>query len=145
MTAPAELLDRLLVASCELSPDLEAAKVIEVFLSIAADALPQTTIDVRLLRSDGSTLLIGPSSNREARESLEHERIIDVPGHQGTTLRLAARDRAFVFFDPPLETFLQRFVMTIGAALRRARADSDLRAKHALLHSDKSLPTSFMN
>jgi len=134
MTAPAELLDRLLVASCELPPDSEAEKIIEVFLSIAAEALPRTAIGVRLLRSDGSTSLITAPSNRDPFEPLEHERVLDVPGQQGSTLLLAAPDRALVFFAPPLEAFLQRLVMTIGTALRRAHAHADVRVKHARLH-----------
>jgi hypothetical protein len=47
MVALAELLDRLLVASCEMPSDADASKVIEAFTSIAADALPQTVIGVR--------------------------------------------------------------------------------------------------
>lgn len=134
MTAPAELLDRLLVASCQMPPHLDAAKVSEVFLAVATEAFPHTSLGLQFQRSDGSTFLIVPASARPPLENLEHQRTVDIPAHQGVTLQLAADDQTHVFFDQPLEAFLQRLVMTISAALRRSRAEADLRAKHARLH-----------
>lgn len=134
MTAPAELLDRLLVASCQMPVNLDAAKVGEVFLAIAAEALPHTSLGLQFQRPDASTILIVPASAHRPFETLAHQRIVDVPGHHDVTLQLAADDRAHVFFTPPLEAFLQRLVMTIGATLRRASLDADMRAKHARLH-----------
>lgn len=134
MTAPAELLDRLLVASCQMPTHFDAAKVGEVFLAVAAEAFPQTSLGLQFQRSDGPSFLIVPASAHRPFENLEHKRNVDIPAHQGVTLQLAADDAAHVFFAPPLEAFLQRLVMTISAALRRARADADLRARHERLH-----------
>lgn len=134
MTAPAELLDRLLVASCQMPAHFDAAKVGEVFLAVAAEAFPHTSLGLQFQRADGSSFLIVPASAHRPFESLEHKRNVDIPALQGVTLQLAADDAAHVFFAPPLEAFLQRLVMTISAALRRARADAELRARHARLN-----------
>jgi len=138
MAAPVELLDRLLVAFCEVPPDADASRIVETFLPIAADALPRASVGMLM----PNVIVVRPSS-REVQATddfarlfrhLEHERILEIPGNDGVRLHVASEDRACVFPDASLETFLQRFVMTIGTALRRAREDMDTRAKHARLH-----------
>jgi len=130
MVALAELLDRLLVASCEMPSDADASKVIEAFTSIAADALPQTVIGVRALNIERAHGDIVPE---RLFPNFEHERIIEIPSNAGATLHVASDERSRVFPDAPLEMFLQRFVMTIGVALRRARAEMEQRAKQTRL------------
>ena len=143
MVALAELLDRLLIVSCEVPADAGASKIVEAFIPIAAAALPKTVIAVRVPNADGNIVAVRNSSadtpavsNDSVRlfPNFEHERIIEIPSNEGATLHLASDDRTRVFPDAPLETFLVRFGMTIGAALRRARIDTELRAKHARLH-----------
>jgi C4-dicarboxylate-specific signal transduction histidine kinase len=128
MVALAEFLDRLLVASCEMPFDAEASKVVETFIPILAEAWPETAIAVRLLNTDGAVV------PERFFAKFEHERIIEILPNAGATLHIAFDERTHVFPDAPLETFLSRFVLTIGAALRRAQADTELRAKHARLH-----------
>lgn len=134
MIAPAELLDRLLVVSCEVPLDADASKVVEAYLPIVGDAFPRTAIGVRLIGSDGSTSLIVASPARSPFAPFEHIRTIDVLAQPGITLHLAADNREHVFFNAPMETFTERFVMTLGAALRRAHTDMHTRVKHARLH-----------
>ena len=139
MAASAELLDRLLVAFCQVPPDADASKIVETLLPIAADALPGVSVGMLM----PNVIVVPPSSRDAVRTTddfarlfrhLEHERILEIPGNDGVKLHVASEDRTAVFPDAPLETFLQRFVMTISAALRHARADMDVRAKHARLH-----------
>ncbi len=128
MVALAELLDRLLVASCEMPFDAEVSNVVETFVSIAADALPETVIAVRFPKAEGNV------ASERLFPNFTHERIIEIPTNEGVTMHVASDERARVFPDAPLEMFLARFVMTIGVALRRARMDVEARAQHARVH-----------
>lgn len=139
----AELLDRLLVASCEMSPDADVSKIVEAFVAIGRDAFPDAAIGIHVLQGDGAPVIVRHSSRSSDAPSddwarlfpgLAHERIIAIPASEDAALHLASDDRTHVFPDAPLESFLSRFVLTIGAALRHARAHAELRARHARLH-----------
>jgi two-component system, NtrC family, sensor kinase len=143
MAGVAELLDRLLVASCEMLPDAGASKIVEVFVGIGADAFPGVGIGVRASQGSAVEVIVrhtsrsGDSATHDSERlfpSFEHERIIAIPADGGAALHLASDDRAQVFPDAPREMFLQRLAMTIGAALRHSRAHADLRARHTRLH-----------
>lgn len=143
MVAPAELLDRLLVASCETLSDTDVSKIVERFVAIAADALPHTSIGVRIPRAQGASTIVARSSeagnvfdedSQHFFQWLEYKRVVDIPSNDGATLHLCSHVRAHVFPDASLEAFVERLVSTIGAALSRARLDAELRAKHARLH-----------
>lgn len=136
MPALADLLDRLLVASCEVPPDADALKIAEMFLPIAADALPGASFEVRM----PNLVVVRPSAQDEARTNdvsehrrrhLEHKRIYEIPGMGEAHLHVVSENQTPIFPPAYFETFLQRFVMTMGAALRRARADEEMRVKHA--------------
>src|SRR5687767_15078030 len=124
MAGVAELLDRLLVASCEMPPDADASKIVEAFIGIGAEALPGVGIGVRASQGSGAEVIVrrmsrsvdsATSDSERLFPSFEHERIIAIAAEGGAALHLASDDRAQVFLDAPREMFLQRLVMTIGA------------------------------
>lgn len=134
MVELAELLDRLLVASCESPADTDATTMADAFVAIAHDALPGVKIAVRVPQVDRGTWIVcrdkvDSTDQERLFQQLEHERILAIPSRDEATLHLAANDRALVFPDEPLETFLNRLVMTIGVGLRRTQTESQLRVK----------------
>ncbi|HRI66212.1 MAG TPA: ATP-binding protein [Polyangium sp.] len=144
MVASAELLDRLLVATCETSLDTDVAKIAGCFVPLAADAFSPAVVGLRVPRGEKSTVVVrSASSSHEASgddasrlfQHLEHERIIEIPSSAGATLHVASNSREHVRLDDALESFLERLVMTIDAALVRARLAAELLVKHARLHA----------
>ena len=139
----AELLDRLLVTLCEVPPDASASRIADAFVATLADALPGAAIGVRVKQTSGAFVIARRSSRPIDRvdddaprlfPSFEHERIIQVPKDERSALHLASDVRKDVYPDGPLELYLTRFALTIGAALRHARAHDEVRARHARLH-----------
>ncbi len=138
MTAPADLLDRLLVASCKSFASADPSAGIERLLGVAADAFPHVAMGVRLVRMNGTTEIVcrdHPIAEGAERifRNLEHERIVRMVETNGSTVHFAAMDRALLFPDPPLEAFLERLVMTIAAEVHRAASHADVRVKYARL------------
>lgn len=138
MTAPADLLDRLLVASCETSTSADPSAAIARLLSIAADAFPNVALGVRLVRANGAAAIVcrdHPITEGAERifRSLEHERIVRIVETNGSTLHLAAPERSQLFRDASGEAFLDRLVMTIAAVVRRAASHADVHVKYARL------------
>jgi two-component system NtrC family sensor kinase len=135
MPTVGDAIDRLLVASCELAPDADIERIVDTFLAIAADVLPDVTIGARVPAGEGTPVIVrrsvrslegGSEDATRLFPSFEHERIVDIPGEGGATLHLAANDRARVYPDAPLEGFVGRFVMTIGAAIHRAHVQAKI-------------------
>ena len=143
MGASAELLDRLLVATRDALSDTDAAKILDRFVSIAAEALPLTVVGVHVPQPDGTVLILhrSVSTNHDPVadpprlfRQFEHERILEIPSVKGATLHLAAHSNASVFLDASGEAFLERLVMMLSAVLARALVDAEMRIKHARLH-----------
>lgn len=139
MTAPADLLDRLLVASCDTSASTDPSPVVEQLLAIAADALPHVAIGVRLVLPNGTVKIVcreetAPRDAERLFQNFEHERILNLAETNGSSLHLAATDRALLFPEPSLESFLDRLVMTILSVVRRAQTRAEVHIKHARLH-----------
>lgn len=138
MTARADLLDRLLVASCETSTSADPSAAIARLLSIAADAFAHVAFGVRLVRANGEAMIVcrdHPVAEGAERifRNLEHERIVRIVETNGSTLHLAAPERAQLFPDASGEAFLDRLVMTIAAVVHRATNYADVHVKYARL------------
>lgn len=138
MTARADLLDRLLVASCETSTSADPSAAIARLLSIAADAFAHVAFGVRLVRANGEAMIVcrdHPVAEGAERifRNLEHERIVRIVETNGSTLHLAAPERAQLFPDASGEAFLDRLVMTIAAVVHQATNYADVHVKYARL------------
>ncbi len=131
---PAEQLDRLLIAVCELSPGMDPEVGVGSVLDAAAPFVPGVALGVRVtdFRQGAATptlvvrrtsalggpepALVGPLFPELSSET-QHPIDLEPDG----VLALASNDRAALPEGPAGDAFVSRLAMAVGAALRASR------------------------
>jgi signal transduction histidine kinase len=128
---PAEWLDGLLVASCEILPDSSIAQAAGILIDAAAQLLPDAAFGACVPGGEGGQIVVRRSPRGDGADvpdptrlfpEFAHERVVPIPGDDGATLHLAAEDEARVSGSSgQVEAFIDRLALAIGAAIRNAR------------------------
>jgi C4-dicarboxylate-specific signal transduction histidine kinase len=138
---PAEWLDGLLVASCEIQPDSTIAQAAGILVGAASELLPDAAIGLRVLAGSTSEVVVrrSPRSEELSEASdptrlfpeLMHERVVPIPGDDGSTLHLASDDEARFAGTGVTEALIDRLTLLLAAAIRNARVFERARRQRA--------------
>ncbi|UQA62282.1 sensor histidine kinase [Polyangium aurulentum] len=136
---PAEWLDGLLVASCEIQPESTLAQAAGILVGAATELLPDAAIGVRapsgvvVRRSPRGEEHVDPRDPTRLFPDLLHERVVPIPGDDGSTLHLASDDESRFAGTGVTEALIDRLTLLLAAAIRNARVFERARRQRAEL------------
>jgi signal transduction histidine kinase len=128
---PAEWLDGLLVASCEIQPDSTVAQAAGILVGAATELLPDAAIGVRVPSCVTGCVVVRRSPRGEeftdSRDPTRlfpeflHEHVVPIPGDDGSTLHLASDDESRFTGTGVTEALIDRLTLLLATAIRNAR------------------------
>lgn len=137
---PIEWVDGLLIASCAIRPEATPREAVEALVAVAVELIPDAAIAVRFSDGSGGQTIVRRSPREGSADAtdpqrlfpeLAHERLVPLTMDEGTTLHFGSDDESCFSGQGLTEGFIDRFAMSVGAALRNARLHETSRKQRA--------------
>lgn len=137
----AQVLDRLLLASCELPPTATIEEAAAALVQVGWEALGDAAVGVCIPDGSGGQIVVRRSPRHSHTQAPDpthlfpeyvHERVVPIPYDEGSTLHVATNDELRLSSDPAIEAgssratttdaIIDRLALSLGAAIRHCRS-----------------------